>query len=166
MNIPLRYSPLSPHPFPLPPPSPLPIPPPLPFPLLPFSLPPPHTHTHKRTHKVLSQGTGAFTIGGQIYPSYNQQYDALYVYDQTRGSPAPFNFTCTSTQGALLDVRTTNELISLQSLIGSRGVDNVTITGTSSTLNFDPEFLPQFSGIYKCAGDSVQEAVMITTGTK
>jgi len=47
-------------------------------------------------------------------------------------SPVPFNFTCTSTQGALLDVRTTNELISLQSLIGTRDVNNVTITGTSS----------------------------------
>ena len=126
-------------------------------------------HT-KHTRKVLSQGTGTFTIGSQIFPSHNQQYDALYVYDQSRGSPTPFNFTCTSTQGALLDVCATNELISLQSLIGMRVVDNVTITGTSSpvTLGFDPEFLPQFSGIYSCIneGQTFQEAVIITTGTK
>jgi len=77
---------------------------------------------------------------------------------------------CTSTQGALLDVRTTNELISLQSLIGTRVVNNVTITGTSSpvTLGFDPEFLPHFSGIYCCINEdqNIQEAVIITTGTK
>ena len=128
---------------------------------------PPHTCTHTCT--VLSQATGIFTIRGKTYPSENQQYDAIYIYDQSRGSPAPFNFTCTSTQGTLLDVRTTNELISLQSLIGTRVVDNVTITGTSSpvTLGFNPEFLPQFSGIYSCIneGQNFQEAVIITTGT-
>ena len=47
-------------------------------------------------------------------------------------------------------------------------MNNVTITGTSSpvTLGFDPEFLPQFSGIYSCTneGQTFQEAVMITTG--
>jgi len=45
----------------------------------------------------------------------------------------------------------------------------VTITGTSSpvTLGFNPEFLPQFSGIYNCIdeGQTFQEAVIITTGT-
>ena len=130
----------------------------------------PPLHTHPHTCTVLSQVTGIFTIGGHTYPSQNQQYKALYVYDQSRGSPAPFNFTCTSTQGTLLDVCTTNELISLQSLIGTRVVDNVTITGTSSpvTLGFDPELLPQFSGIYNCIneGQTFQEAVIITTGTK
>ena len=49
------------------------------------------THTHVHTCTVLSQATGIFTIGGQTYLSHNQQYDALYVYDQSRGSPAPFN---------------------------------------------------------------------------
>jgi len=56
-------------------------------------------------------------------------------------------------------------------------MDNVTITGESSeefgsdlpskfsvTLGFDPEFLPQFSGIYSCDGVKGSEAVMITTG--
>jgi len=46
----------------------------------------------------------------------------------------------------------------------------VIITGTSSpvTLGFDPEFLPQFSGIYSCIneGQNFQEAVIITTGTQ
>ena len=77
----------------------------------------------------------------------------------------------------LCDVRTTNELISFQSLIGTTVVDNVTITGESSlefgsefpsqfsvTLGFDPEFLPKFSGIYSCDGVEGSEAVMITTG--
>jgi len=49
-------------------------------------------------------------------------------------------------------------------------VNNVTITGTSSpvTVGFDPEFLPQFSGIYSCVneGQNIQEAVIITTGAK
>ena len=97
---------------------------------------------------------------------------AMYSEDRESTYPHvnwPFNFTCTSTQGTLLDVRTTNELISLQSLIGTRVVNNVTITGTSSpvTLSFNPEFLPQFSGIYNCIdeGQTFQEAVIITTGT-
>ena len=124
-----------------------------------------HTHTHPHTHTGLGSETGTFTIGGHNYASQNQQYDALYVYDQSRRSPAPFSFSCTSAQGTLLDVHTTNELIPFQSLIGTRVVNNVTITGTSSpvTLSFDPEFLPQFSGIYSCTGEG-QEAVMITTG--
>ena len=127
-----------------------------------------HTHTHPHTHTGLGSETGTFTIGGHNYASQNQQYDALYVYDQSRRSPAPFSFSCTSTQGTLLDVHTTNELKPFQSLIGTRVVNNVTITGTSSpvTLSFDPEFLPQFSGIYSCTGEGqdLQEAVMITTG--
>ena len=47
-------------------------------------------------------------------------------------------------------------------------MNNVNITGTSSpvALGFDPEFVPQFSGIYNCTGEGqdLQEAVMITTG--
>ena len=125
-----------------------------------------HTHTHTHTHKVFSQGTGTFAIGGQMYPSQGQQYDALYVYDRSRGSPAPFNFTCSSTREGMLEISTTNQLIRVF-FPGMTVVDNVTITGTSSTLNFDPEFLPQFSGIYQCAvvDTSVREALMITTGT-
>ena len=47
-------------------------------------------------------------------------------------------------------------------------VDDVTISGTFPpvTLEFVPEFLPQFSGIYECLGEgpNLREAVMITTG--
>ena len=45
-------------------------------------------------------------------------------------------------------------------------MNSTNITGTSSpvVLEFDPEFLPQFSGTYECIGPNVREAVMITTG--
>ena len=126
-----------------------------------------HKHTHTHTHTHTETDTGFFHIGVRRYASRGQQYDALYVYDRSRGSPEPFNFICTTTLGNLMDIRTTNELLS-GSLIGGDDVtvDDVTISGTCPpvTLEFAPEFLPQFAGIYECLGEGLREAVMITTG--
>ena len=99
--------------------------------------------------------------------SERQQYAALYVYDQSRGSPAPFSFACTS--GDVFDIDTNNAQLTQLPLTGRTNVvDNVTITGTGQppTLDFDPEFLPQFSGTYNCLGDgpNVRDSVIITTG--
>ena len=95
--------------------------------------------------------------------SQPNQYAALYVYDRSRGSPAPFNFTC-AYRG--IEFSTTSDRLRGLQLLGANVVDNVNITGTNDPLmlEFDPEFLPQFSGTYDCLRDAPSDFILITTG--